>query len=51
MYISFYLSIYVISRAYKKLDMVVESLEKNRSRVTRRGEGRHTICSLKCCTM
>lgn len=37
MYISFYLSIYVISRAYKKLDMVVESLE-NRSRVTRRGE-------------
>ena len=29
----------------------VQSLEKNRSSVTRRGEGRHTICSLKCCTM
>lgn len=50
-YVYKFLSIYVISRAYKKLDMVVESLEKNRSRVTRRGEGSHTICSLKCCTM
>lgn len=42
----------VISRTNKTLGIqLLLNVEKNRSRITRKGEGMLNICAFKCCTM